>query len=89
MDSLRADANGNVIVALYNEGRLLVYDSRRVPIAQVLIPEWERGEYLGTTRLAVRPDTGELFITANDGEGRNAAIYRAQAIGGKALGTAP
>lgn len=88
VDSLRTDANGNVYVALYTEGRLLVFDSRGVPIAQVLIPEREQGGFLGTTSLAVHPDTGELFITTNDDKGGTAAIYRADAISEKVLGTA-
>lgn len=88
VDSLRTDVNGNVYVALYTEGRVLVFDSRGVPIAQVLIPEREQGEFLGTTSLAIHPDTGELFITTNDDKGGSAAIYRAEAISEKVLGAA-
>ncbi|WP_416356633.1 SMP-30/gluconolactonase/LRE family protein [Aureimonas phyllosphaerae] len=88
VDSLRTDANGNVYVALYTEGRLLVFDWRGVPIAQVLIPEREQGGFLGTTSLAVHPDTGEIFITTNDDIGGTAAIYRAEALSAKVLETA-
>ncbi|MBB3938054.1 SMP-30/gluconolactonase/LRE family protein [Aureimonas phyllosphaerae] len=88
VDSLRTDANGNVYVALYTEGRLLVFDWRGVPIAQVLIPERKQGGFLGTTSLAVHPDTGEIFITTNDDIGGTAAIYRADALSAKVLGTA-
>ncbi|NTJ45304.1 SMP-30/gluconolactonase/LRE family protein [Agrobacterium larrymoorei] len=86
VDSLRTDEHGNVYVALYTEGRVLVFDSRGVPIAQVLISEREQGDFLGTTSLAIHPDTGELFITTNNDRGGDAAIYRAEAITEKVLG---
>ncbi|MFB7146035.1 SMP-30/gluconolactonase/LRE family protein [Agrobacterium deltaense] len=87
VDSLRTDEHGNVYVALYTEGRVLVFHSRGVRIAQVLIPEREQGELLGTTSLAIHPDTSELFITTNNDKGGNAAIYRADAITEELLGT--
>lgn len=68
-DSLRTDADGNVYVAMYGQGRILVLNKMGVPIGQILIPGREEGHNLRTTSMAFKPGTNELFILTNDGQG--------------------
>ncbi|WP_340268819.1 SMP-30/gluconolactonase/LRE family protein [Sphingobium mellinum] len=79
-DSIRVDKDGNVYVALVREGRVLVFDPRGVPIAQILIPGREKGDMLVTTSMAIKPGTKDLYILTSDSEGRSAGIFRTQAF---------
>ncbi len=84
-DSMRADADGNLYVAMYGQGRVLVFNRNGMPIGQILLPGREQGHNLRSTSLVIRPSTDEMLIVTNDwdgGEGSN--IFRAQAFG-KAL----
>ncbi|GGZ17756.1 lactonase drp35 [Novosphingobium colocasiae] len=81
VDSLRSDERGNLYAALYSEGRVLVFDPRGVPIGQILIPDREQGEFLGTTSMAIEPGSGAVYIVAHDRDGRRARIYRAELTG--------
>lgn len=80
VDSLRSDEHGNLYAALYNEGRVLVFDPRGVPIGQILIPDRERGEFLGSTSMAIEPGGGAVYIVAHDRDLRRAKIYRAEMV---------
>ncbi|POA82320.1 SMP-30/gluconolactonase/LRE family protein [Pseudomonas sp. FW305-E2] len=78
-DSMRVDADGNLYVAMYTQGRVLVLNQNANPIGQILIPGREEGHYLRTTSLAIKPGTNELFLIANDGDkGGGAAIFHAK-----------
>lgn len=80
-DSMRADAEGNLYVAIYGQGRVLVFNRNGMPIGQVLLPGRERGHNLRSTSLAIRPGTDEMLIVTNDwdgGEGSN--IFSARAF---------
>ncbi len=37
-DSMRADSDGNLYVALYGQGRILTFNRNGIPIGQVLLP---------------------------------------------------
>lgn len=77
-DSTRADADGNVYVAMYGQGRVLVFNRNGIPIGQVLLPGREDGHNLQSTSMAIRPGTKDLYIVTNDGNGgQGAAIYHA------------
>lgn len=77
VDSLRVDSDGNVYAALAGEGRVMVFNPKGVPIGQILIPDRERGEFLFTTSMAIKPGTRELYILSSDYPGRTAKIHRA------------
>jgi lactonase len=80
-DSMRTDADGNVYVAIYGQGRVLVFSRIGIPIGQVLLPGREGGHNLLATNTALRPGTNELFIVASDGDsGQGATIFRAEAF---------
>ncbi|WP_340317899.1 SMP-30/gluconolactonase/LRE family protein [Rhizorhabdus argentea] len=80
-DGVRLDADGNVYVALIEEGRIIVFDPKGIPIGQILMPERDRGEFLYTSSLAIKPGTRELYILSNDYySGHKAAIYRVGAF---------
>lgn len=42
-DSMRVDADGNLYVAIYGQGRVLAFNRNGIPIGQVLLPGRERG----------------------------------------------
>lgn len=43
-DSMRVDKAGNVYLALYGQGRVMVFNERGLPIRQILLPERETGK---------------------------------------------
>jgi lactonase len=78
-DSMRADSAGNLYVALYQQGRVMMFSPGGIPIGQILMPGREAGHNLLLTSMALRPGTDELYIVTNDGEGgQGAGIFRAR-----------
>ena len=78
-DSMRVDSDGNVYVAMYGQGRVLVFNRNGIPIGQVLLPGREDGHNLESTSMALKPGTNELYIVTNDGTGgEGATIFRAR-----------
>ncbi len=74
-DSMRADADGNLYVAIYGQGRVLAFNGNGIPIGQVLLPGREEGHNLRSTSMAIRPGTDDLYIVASDGEGGQGAMF--------------
>jgi lactonase len=72
-DSLRADSAGNVYVAMYSQGRVLVCNPSGVPIGQILIPTRESGHNMRTTCVGFFPGTDDMVILTNDGDGGEGA----------------
>jgi lactonase len=86
-DSMRADADGNVYVAMYGQGRVLAFNRNGIPIGQVLLPGRETGQNLQSTSMAIRPGTNDLYIVASDGTGgQGATIFHTNSFA-KALPT--
>ena len=80
-DSLRVDEAGNVYVAVYGHGRVLVFDPLGIPKGQILLPGRDNGSHLLTTSLALVPGTDELFIVSgNPPTGAGAHVFRAKAM---------
>jgi lactonase len=80
-DSMRADADGNLYVAMYRQGRVLAFNGNGIPIGQVLLPGREEGHNLRSTSVAIRPGTDDLYVVTNDAAGgRGATIFRAKAF---------
>lgn len=80
-DSMRADTDGNVYVAMYGQGRVLAFNRKGIPIGQVLLRDPDNGHNLASTSLAIRPDSNDLFIVASDGDGgEGATIFHSQAF---------
>lgn len=78
-DSMRVDQDGNLYVAMYSQGRVLVLNPNGLPIGQILIPGREDGHFLRSTSLAIKPDSNELYLVTNDGTlGSGSAIFRAK-----------
>lgn len=65
-DSMRADADGNVYVAMMGQGRVLVFNPEGLPIAQVLLPEREKGLNLRSSSVALHPRKEEMRIVAGN-----------------------
>lgn len=76
-DSMRVDADGNLYVAIYEQGKVMVFNKAGLPIGQILIPGRERGHNLRSTSMAFKPGTNELYILSSDGPGgEGCAIYK-------------
>jgi lactonase len=79
-DSMRTDPTGRVYVAMYGQGRILVFSSTGLPIGQIVLPGRDTGHNLNLTSLAVQPSTGDITIVASDGAaGGKATIFHAHA----------
>ena len=78
-DSMRVDAQGNVYVALYGQGRVLIFNPQGIPVGQVLLEGRDAGRYLLSSSLAIAPSTAEMYIAASSEDGAS-AIFRAPAL---------
>ena len=80
-DSLRVDGDGNVWVALYGQGRYLIFNKNGFPIGQVLLPGRDEGHFLRSTSLAFKPGTRDVHLVSNDADGdpvQGATIFHCQ-----------
>ena len=78
-DSLRVDADGNVYVAMYSQGRVMVFNPSGYPIGQILIPGRETGHNMRTTSMAFKPGTNDMYIVTNDWDGgQGSQIFHAK-----------
>ena len=78
-DSMRADSDGNLYVAMYGQGRVLVFNRNGIPIGQVLLPGRDEGHNLESTSMAIKPGTNDLYIVTNDRNGgQGATIFHAK-----------
>jgi lactonase len=80
-DSMRTDAAGNVYVAMYHQARFLVFSPYGVPIGQILLPGREKGWFLKSTSLALRPGSRELLMVSRDEHGgQGSVIFAARGL---------
>ena len=78
-DSMRVDSDGNLYVAVYGQGRVLVFNKNGIPIGQVLLPGRDEGHNLQSTSMAIKAETNDLYIVTNDGNGgEGATIFHAK-----------
>ncbi len=78
-DSMRLDADGNVYVAIYGQGRVLVFNRGGIPVGQVLLPGREQGHNLHSTSLAIHPERNDLYAVTSDADGgQGATVFHAQ-----------
>jgi len=68
-DSAMIDSDDNLYVAMYNQGKVLVFNKYGNAIGQILIPGRETGHMLRSTAMAMIPGTNQLIICANDANG--------------------
>ncbi|RJG03314.1 SMP-30/gluconolactonase/LRE family protein [Noviherbaspirillum sedimenti] len=80
-DSMRTDADGNVYVAMFHQGRILVFSPYGIPIGQILLPGREENHFLKSTSLAFVPGSRDIVIVARDElGGRGSMIFRARGL---------
>ncbi len=65
-DSCCIDSDDNLYVAMYGQGRVLVFNKRGYPIGQILIPGRDEGHMLRSTHPQFIPGTNQLIICSND-----------------------
>ncbi|MBR0164672.1 MAG: SMP-30/gluconolactonase/LRE family protein [Lachnospiraceae bacterium] len=75
-DSVSIDNDDNLYVAMYRQGRYLVFNREGHPIGQILLPNREKGHNLNSTHAMCRPGKEEVYLTGYDYTGdEGAAIY--------------
>lgn len=80
-DSMRVDAEGNVYVAIYGQGRIMMFNSQGIPLKQILLPEREKGLNLLSTSVAINPNNDELFIVSSNNDKNQAAkVFKAHSL---------
>ena len=84
-DSMRADSDGNLYVAMYSQGRVLVFNKNGIPIGQVLLPDRDHDHNLLSTSMALAPGTNNLYIVTSDGNGGQGATIFHTKVFAKAL----
>lgn len=78
-DSMRSDRDGNVYVAMYSQGRVLVFNKNGIAISQILLPKRDQGHNMRSTSVGFFPDSDELVILTNDGNnGEGSWIFKAK-----------
>jgi len=78
-DSMRTDADGNVYVAMYGQGRVQIFNRNGIPIGQVLLPGRDEGQNLRSTSMAIHPKTNDLYAVTSDAEDvQGANIFHAK-----------
>ncbi|MCA1326371.1 SMP-30/gluconolactonase/LRE family protein [Herbaspirillum sp. alder98] len=78
-DSCSIDADDNLYVAMYHQGRVMAFNRFGFPIGQFLIPGREQGHHLLTTHPMLVPGSTQLLICTNDPIGKNGSwIFSAQ-----------
>lgn len=65
-DSCCIDSDDNLYVAMYGQGRVLVFNKKGYPIGQILIPGRDEGHMLRSTHPQFIPGTNQLIICSND-----------------------
>lgn len=82
-DSCCIDACGNLYVAMYQQGRFLIFNPSGIPFKQIVLPGWKEGHMLRSTHPMIMPETDEVILCSNDGDGgRGSWLYRAKAEAG-------
>jgi lactonase len=80
-DSMRADADGNVYVAMYGQGRVLAFNRNGIPIGQVLLPGRDAGHNLASTSLAIDPRRNDLYAVSSDmDKGQGATVFHTKSF---------
>lgn len=86
-DSCCIDTDDNLYVAMYEQGRVLVFNKNGCPIGQILLPGRENGHMLRSTHPAFIPETNELIICSNDPVGGGGSwLFRAKGFAKGHLG---
>jgi len=60
-DSMCADRDGNLYVAVYSQGRVLVFNKNGIPIVQMLLPGRDEEHNFLLTSMALKPGTNDLY----------------------------
>ena len=80
-DSCTIDGADNLYVALYRQGRFMVFQRDGYPVSQILLPDRETGRNLYSSHCKLRPGTDELYMCSSSGpEAADAWIFRCRAL---------
>lgn len=77
-DSNKVDSAGNVYQAMMWGGRIVVLNGLGIPIANIVVPDWDKGEHLNSPNLAIRPKTDEGYFIGTGMDG--AWIFKFKAL---------
>ncbi len=80
-DSCCIDDEDNLYVAMFQQGRIMIFNPLGFPIGQVLLPNRDKGHNLVSTHPAIRPGTKELYICSCDDIGEEGAnIFKSESF---------
>lgn len=80
-DSCEIDSDGNLYIAMYGQGKVIILNSFGYPIGQILMPGRDKGENLVVTHTDICPGTDDIYIIACDDNGDNGCwIYKTKAF---------
>lgn len=80
-DSCCIDSDGNLYVAMYGQGRFLVFNPQGILLEQILLPGRAQGHMLRSTHPMLKPGSNELILCSNDaGNGQGSWLYRATGL---------
>lgn len=81
-DSMKADSDGNLYIALHGQGRVIVLNRNAVPIGQITIPGRENGDFLRTSNVIIKPGSRDIYITSASDMSKTtgSAIFKSQAF---------
>ena len=85
-DSCCIDSDDNLYVAMYGQGRVLVFNKKGYPIGQILMPGRDEGKMLRSTHPQFIPGTNQLLICTNDIENNSEGGSMIYTVNGFAKG---
>lgn len=80
-DSCCIDSEGNLYVAMYGQGRFLVFDHNGTLQEEIVLPGSKEGHMLRSTHPMFMPDSDKLIMCANDSDkGMGSWLYQAEGL---------
>lgn len=80
-DSCEVDADGNLYIAMYGQGKVIVLNNFGYPIGQILMPNRDLGNNLVVTHTDICPGTDDIYIMCCDDNGDEGCwLFKAKAF---------
>ena len=78
-DGVRTDSAGNVYDAIQKQGRILILNPNGMPIANVLVPGRDKGDYADVANVTIKPGTNEGYIVVGGGT-KGPAVFKFKTV---------
>lgn len=81
-DSCTIDDEDNLYVSMYKQGRYMIFQKEGYLVAQVFLPDRDKGLHMFTTHCKLRPGTKELYLIGfNETKEGGSWIFKAEGLG--------